>query len=248
MTVQTIAQAGGQPPPRFDEKFIEEHHLVERYLQDKLPVKGARELENWCRANPDYLAALRLSDRAQASLKLLEASGRPVDLAEPQPAWWKAPYVPISLGVIALASMVAFWALFGKHVLLRSQLEDAHARMVKGSLEPPAVARDMRVSPDRAPGTDRARVAVNRSAPLLMDLHIDMSYTKAMQFRLIVDKQDQGRALIINNLLKDSNGELRLTFNTTGVAAGIYNVRIEALPFRGSGNPIPEGWMILEVH
>jgi hypothetical protein len=68
-----------------------------------------------------------------------------------------------------------------------------------------------------------------------------------MQFRLIVDKKDQGRALILNNLLKDSNGELRLTFNTTGVAAGIYNTRIEALPLRGSGGPVPEGWLMLEV-
>jgi hypothetical protein len=79
-----------------------------------------------------------------------------------------------------------------------------------------------------------------------MDLHIDLSYTKEMQFRMIVDKKDQGRALILNNLLKDSNGELRLTFNTTGLAAGIYSVRIEALPPRGS--PIPEAWVILEVH
>jgi hypothetical protein len=41
-------------PPRFDRKFIEEHKLVERYLENKLPLKGARDLENWCRANPDF--------------------------------------------------------------------------------------------------------------------------------------------------------------------------------------------------
>jgi hypothetical protein len=63
---------------------------------------------------------------------------------------------------------------------------------------------------------------------------------------MFVDKQDQGRALILNNLLKDSNGELRMTLNSTGLAAGIYNARIEALPDRGT--PIPIGWLILEVH
>jgi hypothetical protein len=72
-----------------------------------------------------------------------------------------------------------------------------------------------------------------------------MSYSKVMQFRMFVDKQDQGRALVLNNLLKDSNNELRLTINTTGLAAGIYTVRIEALPPRGI--PIPEGWLILQV-
>jgi len=77
-------------------------------------------------------------------------------------------------------------------------------------------------------------------------VHIDLNYTnKLMQFRMFVDKRDQGRALVLNNLLKDSNGELRITLNSTGLAAGIYNARIEALPFLG--NPIPMGWLILEV-
>jgi hypothetical protein len=246
MTVNTIAQGSASPPPRFDAKFIEEHRLIERYLENKLPVKGARDLENWCRANPDYLIGLNISDRAQASLKLLEASGKPLDLREPRPAWWKSSYVLMALAVMALASLLAFWVLFSKHMLLRSQLEDARTRATQGSLEPAAVNSSMKVSPDRGPGLDHARVAVNRSAPQLMDLRIDMNFTKATQFRLIVDKQNQGRALILNNLLKDSNGELRLTFNTTGLAAGIYTARIEELPFRGG--PIPAGWLILEVH
>jgi hypothetical protein len=79
-----------------------------------------------------------------------------------------------------------------------------------------------------------------------MNLHIDLGYTnKQMQFRMLVDKQDQGRALVLENLLKDSNGELRMTLNSTGLAAGIYNARIEALPPRGI--PIPIGWIILQV-
>jgi hypothetical protein len=211
-----------------------------------LPFKGARDLENWCRAHPEYLNDLRLSERAQASLKLLEASGQSVDLREPEPPWWKHLYVLIGLGVLSLLCLIAFWALMGKYVLLRSELEDTKVRMHQGSLVQPATQTSLSVAPDHAPGIDRARVAVSRSAPQLMDLHIDLSYSKAMQFRMVVDKQDQGRALILNNLLKDSNNELRLTLNTSGLAAGIYMVRIEALPPRGT--PIPEGWLILEVH
>jgi hypothetical protein len=248
MTVQTLAHGSAAPAPRFDAKFIEEHQLVERYLENKLPVKGARDLENWCRANPDYLIALRLSERAQASLKLLEACGRPLDLREPRAAWWKSPYVTGGLALVAVVSLIGFWALFGKQALLKTQLADAQTRMVQGPLQPAAAASNQFIAPDRAPGIDHAHVTVSRSAPQLVDLHVDMSYTKVMQFRLVVDKQDQGRALILNNLLKDSNGELRLTFNTSGLAAGVYNVRIEALPLRGGGAPIPEGWLKLEVH
>ena len=177
---------------------------------------------------------------------MLEASGQPQDLREPRPPWWKTIYVPIGLGVVAFLSLVAFWALFGKYALLRSELEDTRASINRGSLVQPATSREMYVAPDRAPGIDRSRIVVSRNAPLLMNLHIDMSYTnKQMQFRMLVDKQDQGRALILENLLKDSNGELRMTLNSTGLSAGIYNVRIEALPVHGS--PVAIGWVILEV-
>jgi hypothetical protein len=246
MTAHTLAPAGAAPP-RFDAKFIEENRLLERYLDGKLPLKGARDLENWCREHPEYLLGLNLSDRAQASLKLLEASGKPLDLQEPAPPWWKSPYVSLVMGLIAAVSLILCWSVFGKHALLQSRLEEAQARLARGSLEPTAVASSVRVTPDRAPGLGHARVTVDRSAPQLLDLRIDMSYSKAEQFRLVVDKQEQGRALILNNVLRDSNRELRMTFNTTGIAAGIYTVRVEALPFHGSGSANPEGWLSVEV-
>ena len=247
MNARPASQVNPQTaPPRFDRGFIEEHKLVERYLENKLPVKGARDLENWCRANPEYLTELKLSERAQSSLKLLEASGQPQDLREPQPPWWKTKYLPIGLGVLSFLCLVAFWALLGKYVLLRGELDDTRTLMNQGSLVQPAAESHLQVAPDRAPDIGKARIAVSRSAPQLVDLHVDLSYTKLTQFRMVVDKKDQGRALILNDLLKDSNGELQLTFNTTGLAGGIYEARIEGLPFRGA--PIPLGWLVLEVH
>jgi hypothetical protein len=248
MNARTISQGNPRSPaPRFDRKFIEDHKLVERYLEGKLPFRGARDLESWCRDHPDYLNELKLSERAHSSLKLLEASGQPQDLREPQPPWWKHFYVLIGLAAVTALSLLAFWALLGKYVLLRGELEDTRSRMTQGTLVQPATASEIRVAPDRAPGIDKAKITLSRTAPQLMDVHVDLNYTnKLTQFRMVVDKKDQGRALILNNLLKDSNGELRITLNSTGLAAGVYNVRIEALPFHGS--PLPMGWLILEVH
>ena len=251
MNARTVAQ--GKPAakpapvsPRFDRKFIEDHKLVERYLENKLPFKGARDLEEWCRAHPDYLNELKLSERAHASIKLLEASGRPQDLGEPKPPWWKSIYVPIGLAAIALVCLAAAWSLAGKISSLQGKLEDTKRVISQGPLVQPATEKAIYISPDHAPGINRAKIQLSRAAPLLMNVHIDLGYTqKLLQFRLFVDKQDQGRALVLNNLLKDSNGELQVTLNSTGLAAGIYTVRIEALPPRGI--PIPIGWLILEV-
>src|SRR5438270_619236 len=178
MNANTIAPANAQPAARFDAKFIEDHKLVERYLEGKLPAKGARDLENWCRANPAYLEALNLSDRTQAGLRLLEACGAPLDLSEPAPPWWKSPYVPAGAGAVAFICLLGFWALFGKYALLRQELEDTRTRMQQGSLVQPAVVTSMRVVPDRAAGIDKARIVVNRNAPQLVDLHIDLGFSK----------------------------------------------------------------------
>jgi hypothetical protein len=240
------AKAVAAPPPRFDEKFIEEHKLIERYLENKLPLKGAVDLENWCRAHPEYLDKLKLSERAQASLKLLDASGHSVDLGEPPQPWWKSLYVLIGLAAVTLLCLAATWTLVAKLSLLRSELEDAKLRAKQGTLVQPAVQTEQHITPDRAPGLNGARILVSTVAPQLIELHLDMTYTQKLNlFRIIVDKQDQGRALILNNLLKDSNNDLRMTFNTTGLSAGIYTVRIEALPPRG--DPVPDGWLTLEV-
>jgi hypothetical protein len=251
MNARTVAQ--GKPAakpapvsPRFDRKFIEDHKLVERYLENKLPFKGARDLEQWCRAHPDYLNELKLSERAHASIKLLEASGRPQDLGEPKPPWWKSIYLPIGLAAIALVCLAAAWSLAGKNSSLQGKLEDTKRVMSQGPLVQPATEKAIYISPDHALGINRAKIQLSRAAPLLMNVHIDLGYTqKLLQFRVFVDKQDQGRALVLNNLLKDSNGELQVTLNSTGLAAGIYTVRIEALPPRGI--PIPIGWLIIEV-
>lgn len=258
----SASTAAAPPAPRFDRKFIEDHKLLERYLDGKLPVRGARDLEAWCRSNPDYLTDLKLSERAQTSLKLLEACGRPLDLAEPHPPWWKSIYVLIGLGALTFLSLAAFWVLFSKYFILQNRLEEARAVVTQGSLVQPASETSVTITPDRAPNIGRARIVVNRAAPQLMDVHIDLAYTqpsgagvstsnaqalakKLMTFRMVVDKKDQGRALILNNLLKDSNNQLRLTLNSTGLAAGIYTVRIEGLPFGGGTYPL--GWLLLEV-
>ena len=241
------AAAGGSTPisPRFDRKFIEDHQLMERYLTNKLPMKGARDLEKWCRENPLYLAELELETRTQASLKLLEASGKPQDLAEPELPWWKQTYFHIGLGVVAALCLLACMVLLAKLMLVRGQLEDAQSSAKHGALLPPNSMSAMRLEPDRAPGINHARFSVNHAVPTMVDLKIDMSYTKLNDFKVVLEKQEQGRALVIEHLMKDSNGDLRITFNTSALSVGAYNIRIEGLPFRAE--PIGMGWMILDV-
>jgi len=241
-----LTPAPGTPAvPRFDRKFIEEHRIFERYLDGQLPAKGAREFEVWCRANPEFLEEKKLLERSRLSLALLDASGRPVDLSEPSLPWWKTVYVPIGLGVLALLSLAALLALFSKYIMLNGELDRARTLASQGALTAPATERSLRLTPDRAQGIGSARVKLSRGAAQLIELHIDMAYSRENQFRVFVDKRDQGRALVIDRVLKDSNNELKISFNASGLAAGLYDIRIEALPARG--DPVAEGWLVLDV-
>lgn len=240
------AKPAGEPPAaRFDRKFIEDHQLLERYLLGKLPLKGARDLENWCRTNPQYLEELQLGARAQGSLKLLEAAGQPQDLGEPKTPWWKSLHFQIGLGAVAAASLIALLVLFGKLTLLRGELEDVRTLARQGALAAPAEVSTIRLEPDRAPGIDRARVSVDHAARTMMDLKVNMSFTKLTLFKVTVEKKNQGRALVIDYLGRDSNGDLRLSFNSSGLSAGEYRVRVDGLPFRGE--PIGMAWFIIAV-
>ncbi|MGA2776127.1 MAG: hypothetical protein ABSF94_01110 [Steroidobacteraceae bacterium] len=233
------------PAPRFDRKFIEDHRLVERYLENKLPLKGARQLEDWCRANPEFLNDLNLSERTHASLKLLERSGSPQDLGEPKPPFWKTPYLPIGLGALCLCCVLALGGLYGKLISLNGRLENAQSLATHGSLSAPKAQHAYRVAPDHAAGIDSARVSFNSKSAELINLNIDMGYSRETLFRAVIDKRDQGRVLVLENLLKDSNGDLKVAFNTSGFEAGLYDVHIEALPPRGIATPA--GWLILDA-
>ena len=231
--------------PRFDRKFIEEHHLLDRYLTNKLPLKGARDLEKWCRENPQYLEELDLPIRTQSSLKLLEAAGKPQDLAEPGLAWWKHAYFHIGLGVAAVLCALACLVLVTKYMLVRGELEDARAVAKHGALAPPSNIAALRVDPDHAPGINRARISVNHAAPAMIDLKVNMNFTKLKDFKVTLEKQDQGRVLVIEHLAKDSNGDLRISFNTSALSTGSYAIRIDGLPM--FGGPIGMGWLILDA-
>ena len=152
----------------------------------------------------------------------------------------------IGLGVVTLFSVLGFLAVFARNVVLRDQLAEAYAQVRNGTMAPPSSELGQRVAPDRAPGAGRAQLELNHEAPAIVDLRIAMAYAHANRFRMTVDKRDQGRALVIDNIARDSNGDLRISFNSSALAGGEYDVRIDELPV--AGTPVAVGWFVLRVH
>lgn len=218
-----------------DKAFIEKNQIVERYLSGKLPFKGRQDFERFCRENPDVLEDIKFTDAVHAGVRLLEATGKPKDWHEPKPDWWRQPAV-----LFALAGTTALLIIGASYLLdqtsdLKQEVATLQKRLDQGPLRPPSLTRTVRITPERAGPTSRPALTVQLGERAeLIELRVDVSFARQNAFRLTVDKKDQARAGTIHNLLRDSNGVLRLTLNTSGLHPGDYKVAVEGVTSRGA--------------
>jgi hypothetical protein len=227
-----------------DREFIEKNQIVERYLAGKLPFKGVQEFESYCRDHPEVLDDIKFSDRLHAGMRLLEAGGQQTGIHQRKPIWWRRIEVTAGLGILAIVLLIGLWIL-GDRYSERGQTIAALERRVEiGSLQAPTTTRTINVTPDRV-RTSRVNVKLQlKDTAELVELLVNVSYARYNAFRLTIDKKDQGRGGTIHNLLRDSNGNLRLIINSSALRPGDYKVVIEGLSRSG---PVPVGWVTLRV-
>jgi hypothetical protein len=229
-----------------DKAFIEKNQIVERYLAGKLPFKGRQDFERFCRENPDALEDMKFSDAVHAGVRLLEQAGKPKEWHEAKPEWWRQP--AIFFAPIAVAALLVIWAwyLLDEMADLKQQVATLEKRLDQGPLRPPGVTRTVRIVPERSGPTSRAALTVQLGErPELIELRVDVSFARQNAFRLTSDKRDRARAGTIHNLVRDSNGILRLTLNTSGLHPGDYQVAIEGVTMRGA--LVPVAWFTVRV-
>lgn len=233
-------------PPVMDRDFIARNQIIERYLSGKLPIKGATEFERFCSANPELLDELGLPERVNAALRLLEAGGKPEPWREQPKKFWEKPYLSIALGSAALVLLIATAVLARsnsqKTVLIASLAQQVAAQ----PLDPATSTRTIRLLPSREGASAAPAVVIGGGGQTqLAQLLLDMSRSPYREFRVTIDRIDQGRVAIINNLGKDSNGHLRIALNSSALGPGNYQFTIEGLTWRGE--PEPDSWITIGI-
>jgi hypothetical protein len=225
-----------------DREFIARNQIVERYLAGKLPPKGASDFERFVRDNPQLIEELGLAERVHAGLKLMEASGTPEPWAEkPRKFWERIPFI----GGITAAAVVLLVtsAILGGQVSTQSgKLAELERQIAERPLLPTQSTRTVLVKPaSYAP--ERAMLSV--SSGEMADLKIVLTQTRYRVFRVRVDRVDQGRVAVLDNMLKDSNGHLRLQLNPSALGPGDYLLTIEGLNMRRDGQAV--AWVRLNI-
>jgi hypothetical protein len=238
-------QAAAAAPNVMDRDFIARNQIVERYLSGKLPVKGATDFERFCHDNPELLDEIGLPQRVHSGLRLLEASGKPEPWQEPKKSLWAKPQ-------LMFAFMGATIALGVLAVMLGNQVSDKGAQIAKlkqdlaaQPLEPAATTRIIRIMPNRNGSSNTPAVTIGGGNAQLCDLRIDMSRSAFRAFRVTIDRIDQGRVAVIQNIYKDSNGHVRVALNSSALGPGNYSFSIDGVTWRGE--TVPDAWVTIGI-
>jgi hypothetical protein len=235
----------GSPPRGMDRDFIARNQVVERYLSGKLPIKAATDFERYCKEHPQLLDELGLPERVNAGLRLLEASGKPEPWQEASKPIWQQPAVILSLGALAAALAIALSLVAVSSAGKTHKIIELQRQVADRTLDAATSTRVVRLMPSRSGASNTPAIVIGGGEAQLMDFRIDETRSPYKDFRVTIDRVDQGRVMVIDNLSKDSNGHLRLAVNSSAFGPGNYQLTIEGLTMRLE--PQPDSWVTIGV-
>ncbi|HEX4388646.1 MAG TPA: hypothetical protein VH109_08480 [Steroidobacteraceae bacterium] len=241
----TSGGAGSSAP--LDRDSIARNQIVERYLSGRLPLKGATEFEQFCARHPDILDEIGLPERVNAGLRLLEAAGKPEPWQEaPRPAWQK-PQVTLALAVAVGLLGMSLAVLTGTSASKSHRITELQKQVSERPLDPATSTREIRLVPSRTGASNSPAITIGGAVAgaQLADFKIDESRSPYHIYRVTIDRADQGRVAVISNLVKDSNGHLRVALNSSALGPGNYQLTIEGLNWRG--DPEPDSWITIGI-
>jgi hypothetical protein len=232
-------------PPVMDREFIARNRIVELYLSGSLPVRAATVFEQFCRENPQILDEIGLPERVHTGLRLLDASGKPEPWQEKPKQFWERPYVPAALSGLVLVLGITVLML-NHQVSDRTRKLTALQQQVSAQpIDAATATSSVDIQPTRI-GPSAARGAIiGGPAAQMVNIKISMTHSDFRAFRVTIDRTGQGRVAVLNNLIKDSNGELGFSLNTSALGPGNYPLTIEGLDWRG--DPQQDSWAALDV-
>ena len=229
-----------------DRDFIARNQIVERYLSGKLPVKGATDFERFCRDHPQLLDELGLPERVNAGVRLLEASGKPEPWQEARQSVWQNPYTGVALCAALLITLIILAVVASRGAEKNRQIAELQKTVIQQPIEPATSTHSIRLLPSRTGASESPAVVIGANDRVeLADLRIDMVRSAFRAFRVTIDRVGQGRVAVLHNLVKDSNGHLRIALNSSALGPGNYQFTIEGLTWQGE--VVPDAWVTIGV-
>lgn len=146
----------------------------------------------------------------------------------------------IGIGALLLVLAVALAWVAWRWSVAEDRMELLRAQAEAGFLQAPSSNRSVRIDL-RAPGT----VSVGgRDFPERVDLRLNARTSRYARFRVSLLRDDGTLLLHGDQMVRDSNQDLRLSLNTSVLPAGRYLVRVEGYARGGKLEPFAEARLV----
>ena len=255
-----------------DRKYIENEHIVDRYLSGELTVREAREFERFCLAQPVLLDELplpvsvkaRLSRRpadsnnadfqnlpSAATRSALAAGDEGFDVEEEQLEWRRTSRggvnrtVVIAMAVALVAAIATTVVYVRQSGVATAQLQKLQREQTNRKMQAPGSVQTLRLQLSRSKPVEATTTIGWPVPPQLLDIFIDATDGKYTMFQITIDKVDEGRLMQLHRVARDSNRELRFKLNSSAFGPGDYLLKFEGYSWRGDLEDI--GWLRLDM-
>lgn len=256
-----------------DRNYIENEHIVDRYLAGELTVREAREFEKYCLEHPQFLNGLPIPVRLKARLArrplddsetgifqaipsttthaALRTTEDDLDEDEDDRDWQGAASArtgiarPIVFGLVfALLAAIGAVIAYGVHAnALERQLRDVKRDAQSTQMQAPGSVQTYRLQLSRTKPAAPTIAIGWPNPPQLMDILVDVTEGRYSTFQITIDKVDGGRVMQIRRIARDSNKELRFALNSSAFGPGDYLLKFDGYTWRGQPEEI--GWVML---
>jgi len=148
------------------------------------------------------------------------------------------PVLMAGLGLI-LFLVLAFLFMFWRWSIAGDRYEMLEKRAAEGFIQAPSSTRAIKVDP-----RESRRISIDGGGfPQRIDLVINARSDRYAHFRVSFLRDDGTLILHADRMLRDSNNDLKLSFNTSLLPNGQYRIRIEGHARNGKMEPFAEARM-----
>lgn len=220
-----------------DLQLLRDKQLVERWIAGKLTPPETRFFEDLVRKRPEIADALGLPDALKRMMRLLDDTG--TEWQERPPRFWHNPLVPILIGLGALCAIGAagFFAVGWQKT--QAKYDTLRAESFKGVLVEPISTQTtlVQLAKPGEPGLATYKIG-SRKSPTFAELRPDVHLLAGHLYSARIERDDGTFWARADNLLRDSNGELRIALNSGALAAGNYMLEVRQTNLRGDGEVV----------
>jgi len=206
------------------------------------PKKKQKPPPRWRR----HLVQAELELPSPSAGTVVYRDGDAAQVFTPDPSWWQQPAVVMALAAatVLLLVMTAV-SLFAAH---RDRQLAAAAQLSAKTLTLRATTaeRAVRIAPNPRSWSGTPDAVIRwPEPPELLDLYLAVGYAQFTTFAVTIDKPDQGRVMIVQRIVPDSNRDLRLSLNSSAFGPGEYRLRLQG--YTWNGGRVDVGWVRLVV-